>query len=359
MPKLLISLLKSVAYGLALAMLWLGFFNQNQGLSLNFWQQKEQLPAPVSYSKAVRAAAPAVVNVYTKSTTQDPRSYQSRTIERQELGSGVIMNAQGYVLTNYHVVYGADQISVALQDGRVFDAVLIGQDQLTDLAVLYVEADNLPVIPQDASLEPQVGDVVLAIGNPFNLGQAITQGVISATGRAGLSPANGYADFMQMDAAINAGNSGGALINSNGVLVGINTAAFQRQRNQDIQGIFFAVPYRLASNVLQKLIKNGRVIRGYLGVSGDPVVNPAGDLMISTAQTLFGVKISAIEPLSPAAIAGLQVGDVLQKINGETLTSVHHALDLIAETAPDTTLQMSIERGGKTLTVPVVIRELN
>ncbi len=145
------------------------------------------------------------------------------------------MNAQGYVLTNYHVVYGADQISVALQDGRVFDAVLIGQDQLTDLAVLYVEADNLPVIPQDASLEPQVGDVVLAIGNPFNLGQAITQGVISATGRAGLSPANGYADFMQMDAAINAGNSGGALINSNGVLVGINTAAFQRQRNQDIQ----------------------------------------------------------------------------------------------------------------------------
>ncbi|MBY0418992.1 MAG: trypsin-like peptidase domain-containing protein, partial [Pararheinheimera sp.] len=184
MPKLLISLLKSVAYGLALAMLWLAFFNQNQGLSLNFWQQKEQLPAPVSYSKAVRAAAPAVVNVYTKSTTQDPRSYQNRTIERQELGSGVIMNAQGYVLTNYHVVYGADQISVALQDGRVFDAVLIGQDQLTDLAVLYVEADNLPVIPQDASLEPQVGDVVLAIGNPFNLGQAITQGVISATGRA-------------------------------------------------------------------------------------------------------------------------------------------------------------------------------
>jgi serine protease DegS len=164
---------------------------------------------------------------------------------------------------------------------------------------------------------------------------------------------------MQMDAAINAGNSGGALINSNGVLVGINTAAFQRQRNQDIQGIFFAVPYRLASNVLQKLIKHGRVIRGYLGVSGDPVVNPAGDLMISTAQTLFGVKISAIEPLSPAAIAGLQVGDVLQKINGETLTSVHHALDLIAETAPDTTLQMSIERGGKALTVPVVIRELN
>lgn len=356
MPKFLLSLLRSIAYGLAAAMVWLFFFSNASFLSNSSVQTKAE---PVSYARAVRSAAPAVVNVYTKATSTDPRSYQNRTIQRQELGSGVIMNAQGYILTNYHVVYGADQISVALQDGRVFDAVLIGQDQLTDLAVLYVEANNLPVIPQDASIDPKVGDVVLAIGNPFNLGQAITQGVISATGRAGLSPANGYADFMQMDAAINAGNSGGALINSNGTLVGINTAAFQRQRNQDIQGIFFAVPYKLANSVLQKLIQHGRVIRGYLGVSGDPVVNQAGEPLISTAQTLYGVRITGIEPLSPAAIAGMKTGDILRQINGVQLSSVHHALDIIAETAPNTTLNMLVDRQGQNLTIPVVIQELN
>ncbi|WP_337842838.1 trypsin-like peptidase domain-containing protein [Rheinheimera sp.] len=356
MPKILFSLLRSIAYGLAAAMIWLIFFSNTP---LRFTSAEQAKAEPVSYARAVRSAAPAVVNVYTKATSADPRSYQNRTIQRQELGSGVIMNAQGYILTNYHVVYGADQISVALQDGRVFDAVLIGQDQLTDLAVLYVEASNLPVIPQDASIDPQVGDLVLAIGNPFNLGQAITQGVISATGRAGLSPANGYADFMQMDAAINAGNSGGALINSNGTLVGINTAAFQRQRNQDIQGIFFAVPYKLANSVLQKLIQHGRVIRGYLGVSGDPVVNQAGEPLISTAQTLYGVRITSIEPLSPAAIAGIKTGDILRQINGVQLSSVHHALDIIAETAPNSTLNMLVDRQGQNLTIPVVIQELN
>jgi len=354
--NLLLSLLRAGAYGLAVAMLWLLFFSKEPLL----WSSKEpQKAEPVSYSRAVRSAAPAVVNVYTRSTTVDPRSYQNRTISRRELGSGVIMNSQGYILTNYHVVYGADEIEVALQDGRFFNAVLIGQDQLTDLAVLYVEANNLPVIPQNPSIEPQVGDVVLAIGNPFNLGQSITQGVISATGRAGLSPANGYADFMQMDAAINAGNSGGALINSNGTLVGINTAAFQRQRNQDIQGIFFAVPYKLANSILQKLIQHGRVIRGYLGVNADAVVNQSGDPMVSTAQTLYGVRITAVEPLSPAAIAGLQVGDIVRQIDNVKLSSVHHALDIIAETAPDTKLEFLVDREGKNLKVPVVIRELN
>ena len=215
----------------------------------------------MSYAKAVRRAAPAVVNVYTRSTLVDPRSLRPRTIERQELGSGVVMSSQGYILTNYHVVYGADHIEVALQDGRWLEAVLIGQDELTDLAVLYVQAENLPVIPQQAELEPQVGDVVLAIGNPLNLGQTITQGIISANGNTGLS-SRGYIDFMRMDAAINRGNSGGALVNTNGTLVGINAAAFQME-NQDIQGIFFAIPHRLAVNVMQKLIKHGRVTRSH------------------------------------------------------------------------------------------------
>lgn len=311
---------------------------------------------PVSYAKAVRRAAPAVVNVYTRSTLVDPRSLRPRTIERQELGSGVIMSAHGYILTNFHVVYGADYIEVALQDGRTLEALLIGQDELTDLAVLYVQADNLPVIPQDPQLEPQVGDVVLAIGNPLNLGQTITQGIISANGNTGLS-SRGYIDFMRMDAAINQGNSGGALVNSNGTLVGINAAAFQLE-NQDIQGIFFAIPYQLALNVMQKLIKHGKVTRSHLGVAGDAVVNAAGERLISTGQPLYGLSISAVNTNGPAADAGLKVGDILLEINGKHFDSIQQALNMIAETEPNSTLALTINRNGQQLIVDAITKEL-
>lgn len=309
----------------------------------------------MSYAKAVRRAAPAVVNVYTRSTLVDPRSLRPRTIERQELGSGVVMSSQGYILTNYHVVYGADHIEVALQDGRWLEAVLIGQDELTDLAVLYVQAENLPVIPQQAELEPQVGDVVLAIGNPLNLGQTITQGIISANGNTGLS-SRGYIDFMRMDAAINRGNSGGALVNSNGTLVGINAAAFQME-NQDIQGIFFAIPYRLAVNVMQKLIKHGRVTRSHLGVAGDAVVNAAGDRLISSGQVLYGFSITAVSAGGPAAEAGIQVGDIIQEINNTRFDSVQQALNMIAETPPNTELTLTIIRNGQRMQLSAVTRE--
>ncbi|MCS4306656.1 serine protease DegS [Rheinheimera pacifica] len=311
---------------------------------------------PVSYAQAVRRAAPAVVNVYTRSTLVDPRSLRPRTIERQELGSGVVMSSQGYILTNYHVVYGADHIEIALQDGRWLEAVLIGQDELTDLAVLYVQAENLPVIPQDTELEPQVGDVVLAIGNPLNLGQTITQGIISANGNTGLS-SRGYIDFMRMDAAINRGNSGGALVNSNGTLVGINAAAFQLE-NQDIQGIFFAIPYKLALNVMQKLIKHGKVTRSHLGVSGDAVVNAAGDRLLSSGQTLYGLSITAVNANGPAAEAGLQTGDIILEIAGNRFSSVQQALNMIAETAPNSELTLTIDRNNQQLDIKAVTREL-
>ncbi|WP_215398218.1 trypsin-like peptidase domain-containing protein [Rheinheimera oceanensis] len=312
--------------------------------------------APVSYAQAVRRAAPAVVNVYTRSTLVDPRSLRPRTIERQELGSGVVMSSQGYILTNYHVVYGADHIEIALQDGRWLEAVLIGQDELTDLAVLYVQAENLPVIPQDTELDPQVGDVVLAIGNPLNLGQTITQGIISANGNTGLS-SRGYIDFMRMDAAINRGNSGGALVNSNGTLVGINAAAFQLE-NQDIQGIFFAIPYKLALNVMQKLIKHGKVTRSHLGVSGDAVVNAAGDRLISSGQTLYGLSITSVNANGPAAEAGLQTGDIILEIAGKRFSSVQQALNMIAETAPNSELMLTIDRNNQQLDIKAVTREL-
>ncbi len=353
----LLFILRSIAYGLALAFILVWFFPNLAGISLPSFQShaEEQSAAPVSYSRAVRRAAPAVVNVYTRSRIVDPRSLRPRTIERQELGSGVIMSAEGYILTNYHVVYGADHIEVALQDGRWLEAVLIGQDEISDLAVLYVQADNLPVIPQDPAIEPQVGDLVLAIGNPLNLGQTITQGIISANGNTGLS-SRGYPDFMRMDAAINKGNSGGALVNSNGVLVGINAAAFQVQ-NQDIQGIFFAVPYQLARNIMEKLIKYGRVTRSYLGVSGEAVVNSAGDRLFSTGQPLYGLMLTEVVAGGPAAVAGLQSGDIILEIAGQQFSDMRQAMNFIAETKPDTELPITIDRGGQRLTIATTVRE--
>ncbi len=343
--------LKSAVYGLAIAFIWLVFFQQESQFNFRHLMNSSQNEAPpISYAKAVRAAAPAVVNIYTRSTQLDVQSYQQRVIQNQSLGSGVIMSAEGYILTNYHVVNGADQIVVALQDGRQLDAVLIGQDSVTDLAVLFVEATNLPVIPQHADTEPQVGDLVLAIGNPLNLGQSITQGIVSGTGRAGLG-SNSYSDLMQMDAAINEGNSGGALVNSNGVLVGINTAAFQRRRNIEVQGIFFAVPYKLAHTVMQKLIKHGRVVRGYLGMSGVPVINSAGERQISTGQHFYGVMVDVLEPFGPAEQSGLQRGDIILEINQIALNSVNQALDIVAESDPEALLNMNIERNGQKLTI--------
>lgn len=357
MAKFILFLLKSIAYGLALAFLLILLLPSFSHITLPWLsatpQQEQQ--QPISYARAVRKAAPAVVNVYTRSTLVDPRSLRPRTIERQELGSGVLMSAQGYILTNYHVVYGADYIEVALQDGRWLEAVLIGQDELTDLAVLYVQAENLPVIPQDAELEPQVGDLVLAIGNPLNLGQTITQGIISANGNTGLS-SRGYIDFMRMDAAINRGNSGGALVNSNGTLVGINAAAFQLE-NQDIQGIFFAIPYRLALNVMQKLIKHGRVTRSHLGVAGDAVVNAAGDRLISSGQALYGFSITAVNAGGPAAEAGIQVGDIILEIDNKRFDSVQQALNMIAETSPNTELTLTIDRNSQLIKMFAVTRE--
>ncbi|KUM53537.1 peptidase [Rheinheimera sp. EpRS3] len=358
MAKFLFFLLKSIAYGLALAFLLMLVFPSLNQLSVPLFKAAEvsEDDAPVSYAQAVRRAAPAVVNVYTRSTLVDPRSLRPRTIERQELGSGVVMSAQGYILTNYHVVYGADHIEIALQDGRWLEAVLIGQDELTDLAVLYVQAENLPVIPQDTELDPQVGDVVLAIGNPLNLGQTITQGIISANGNTGLS-SRGYIDFMRMDAAINRGNSGGALVNSNGTLVGINAAAFQLE-NQDIQGIFFAIPYKLAQNVMQKLIKHGKVTRSHLGVSGDAVVNAAGDRLISSGQTLYGLSITAVNANGPAAEAGLQTGDIILEIDGQRFNSVQQALNIIAETTPNSEMVLTIDRNNQQLSIKAITREL-
>ncbi|MGY3915636.1 outer membrane-stress sensor serine endopeptidase DegS [Aeromonas australiensis] len=354
-PPLVSYLAKSVGFGLTVAALLLLLFPHFRGGA--------QLPGIItnarelSFSYAAHRAGPAVVNIYTRSFA--PNQGNQGELHPQGLGSGVIMNQRGHVLTNYHVIADADQIIVALQDGRVFSAELVGTDQLTDLAVLYIESDNLPVIPQDPERLPEVGDVVLAIGNPYNVGQTITQGIISATGRTGLSSmgpdSNGRQDLLQTDAAINEGNSGGALVNGRGDLVGINTATYHLRGNQESYGISFAIPYRLAKRIMDELIANGRVIRGYLGVSSVEI-NPIVARMMNLGD-LRGLVVESLDPNGPAAKGGLQRGDVLLKINGEAITGVRSAMDKIVESRPGTQLTISVFRAGKPLEVVVTIEE--
>ncbi len=314
----------------------------NKILPWQLFTSVEQKQQPLSYAKAVRLAGPAVVNIYTEDIQPTP-NYGRQSRKVTGLGSGVIMHEQGYILTNYHVVQSADVIVVVLQRGQALHAELIGYDALTDLAVLKVQASNLPVIPQISTLTSQVGDVVLAIGNPLNLGQTVTQGIVSATGQSGLSTS--YLEFLQMDAAINDGNSGGALINSNGELVGINSRKFtQASPNLNIQGIFFAVPYQLAHKIMLKIIEHGRVIRGWLGVeANDSVAN------------LKGFVIGAVTPQSPAMKAGLQSGDVVYQIGDIQVQNAKQGLDVVAEAAPGSVLNFMLSRDNRQLILPVTI----
>ena len=354
-PPLISYLGKSVGFGLTVAALLLLLFPDFRGGA--------QLPGIItnarelSFSYAAHRAGPAVVNIYTRSFSRNQGNQAE--LRPQGLGSGVIMNQRGHVLTNYHVIADADQIIVALQDGRVFSAELVGTDQLTDLAVLYIESDNLPVIPQDPDRQPDVGDVVLAIGNPYNVGQTITQGIISATGRLGLSSmgpdGNGRQDLLQTDAAINEGNSGGALVNGRGDLVGINTAAYHLNGNQESYGISFAIPYKLAKRIMDELIANGRVIRGYLGISSVEI-NPIVARMMNLGD-LQGLVVESLDPDGPATKAGLRRGDVLLKINGEAISGVRPVMDKIVESRPGTKLTISVIRNGKPLDVDVIIEE--
>ncbi|CAB0150531.1 Serine endoprotease DegS [Pseudidiomarina piscicola] len=338
-------IVRSVVLGLVVAALviWL------QPL-LERWQlERQQASQPISYAKAVNRAAPAVVNIYSLSEVRG--SYYSRrpsTVLR--LGSGVIMDNVGHILTAAHVVADVSSIEIALQDGRRTSAQVIGVDAITDLAVLRIELDNLPVIPQDHQLRSSVGDVVLAIGNPLNLGQTITQGIVSATGgRMGVI--NSHADLMQMDAVINEGASGGALVNSEGYLVGINNAQFRGPAGQSVEGIYFAVPYSLARSIMRTLIEEGEVVRGYLGINSSD--NPA-------AQTYQqpGIFVTAVDPNSPAAQAGLRPEDYIVEIAGQQISSAPEGLALISTTRPGTELEIRYFRGNEQFTTTVTITKL-
>lgn len=304
----------------------------------------------VSFSHAVHRAGPAVANIYSRKYVEGDRL----KLKTQGLGSGVIVSDKGYIITNYHVVAQADQIVVALQDGRVSSAQVIGLDKQTDIAILKVEMSNLPVIPQNPQYKTKVGDIVLAIGNPYNLGQTTTFGIISAIGRSSVS-ADGRQAFIQTDAAINKGNSGGALVNTRGELIGINTASFQQATDLETYGISFAIPYPLAYKVMTKIIADGRVIRGYIGIDGQDMNAVAARLL--GIDHVSGIITLSVSDNGPAAKAGLQKKDVIVAIDGHKIINSQTVMEMVTELRPGTTVDFDILRNGKKMTLPVTIEE--
>ncbi len=359
--KTIIFILQAVAVGLAAGLLLLLFLperfaTQSEVVEV---QHNHDTPAkvvtatgPVSYAEAVKRAAPAVVNIYTRTYVNrnadslfgtplvrryfDNNANNANRGVQNSLGSGVIVSEQGYVLTNNHVIENADEIEILLHDNSSVRAQLVGSDPETDLAVLKMEATSrLPSITVGSSANLQVGDVVLAIGNPFNVGQTVTQGIISATGRDRLG-LNTFENFIQTDAAINSGNSGGALINAFGELIGINTALFSRSGGS--QGIGFAIPVDLAYDVMTQIIQNGRVIRGWLGVQ----LSNISPQIVQTLglQNTEGVLIAGVIRNGPAQRAGIEPGDIITHIDGQPINDARHALLLIAHHKPGDALDI-------------------
>jgi serine protease Do len=275
-----------------------------------------------------------------------------RTPPQQGAGSGVIVTEDGYILTNNHVVDGADEVKVGLQDGREFTARVIGKDPKTDVAVVKVDAKGLPFLRVADSDKIEVGDVVLAIGNPFNIGQTVTMGLVSATGRATLGL--DYEDFIQTDAAINPGNSGGALVDAEGRLIGINTAILSRSGGN--QGIGFAIPVNLARDVMDSLVTEGKVTRGYLGVMIQDLT-PALARELNLKQPK-GALVGDVLPKSPAEKAGLKNGDLVTEFNGKPVTDSRQFRLQVARTKPGESVAVKVLRDGSTKALSVTVKEL-
>ena len=317
-----------------------------------------------SYADAAKKAMPAVVNIYTSKEVRarnpladDPmfRRYfpeldRSAAQRQTSLGSGVIVAAEGYVLTNHHVIQGADDIQLVLADGRRVAAHVRGTDPESDLAVLKADEGNLPAMTFAASDNLQVGDVVLAIGNPFGLGNTVTLGIVSALGRNYLG-VNRFEDFIQTDAAINPGNSGGALIDTAGNLVGINSTIFSQTGGS--LGIGFSIPVSLARNVFEQIVRDGEVTRGWLGI--EPTAVTAEVAKALSLARPEGVVIRAIQQGGPAERAGMKVLDVVQEIGGKSTRNVPQLLARIAELPPGSSAKVRLVRSGQDVEVDVLV----
>lgn len=317
---------------------------------------------PSSFSQAAKKAMPAVVNIFTTSKVPSNPQFDDPVFrhffgedpndERNDnsLGSGVVVSEQGLILTNNHVVASADEIEVALADGRKFSAKIVGRDPETDLAVVKIDGEKLPAITFSDSEKLNVGDVVLAIGNPFGVGQTVTQGIVSALGRSHLG-INTFENFIQTDASINPGNSGGALIDTDGNLVGINSAIYSRSGGS--LGIGFAIPASLARQVMEQIIKEGGVTRGWIGIEAQDITPELAE-SFKLAHTQ-GSLIAGVLKNSPAEASGLKSGDILLEINGSKVTDSASMLNLISALKPNHEAVLTIGRGERTIKVKVLI----
>ncbi len=319
-----------------------------------------------SYADIVEPVQKAVVSIYSSKTVRERiavnpffRQFgipdQERESKQEGLGSGVIVSPDGYILTNNHVVEGADELKVLLPDDREFIAKVIGTDPKTDVAVVKIEADKLPVVTLADSAKARVGDVVFAIGNPLGVGQTVTMGIISAKGRSISNLVDdgvAYQDFIQTDAAINMGNSGGALVDAKGRLVGVNSAILSPTRGNI--GIGFAIPTNLASSIMNSLIATGKVARGYIGVTTDPLTPDFAE-QLGLPKDTKGVIVSDISVGSPAEKAGLKRTDVILAINDHLVTTLDDLRFTIAQLAPGSAAKLKISRDGKDKVIDVTL----
>ena len=325
-----------------------------------------------SLAPLVKESAPAVVIVATQGKLQQPQTQEPHPFfdhpfferyfgERpnpqprrpRAMGSGVIVDAEnGYLLTNHHVIDNAEQITVALTDRREFEAEVVGADPETDIALLKIDADSLTALPFADSNELQVGDYVVAIGNPFGLGQTITAGIVSAVGRSGLS-LESYEDFIQTDAAINVGNSGGALINLKGELVGINTAIFSG-RGGNI-GIGFAIPINMARQIMDQLLTHGEIQRGRIGVQIQDLIPDLAEALGTSHER--GAVVAQVIPGTPAEAAGIQIGDVIVEMNGEPVVGSSDLRNKVGLLRVGDAVRLTIERDGKPMTIELAVGE--
>jgi serine protease Do len=331
-----------------------------------------------TFAPVVKRAMPAVVNISSSKVVKDqgeqgqgemfnnplfrqffggrmPQQEQPRSQRATSLGSGVVVSPDGYILTNNHVVEGATDVKVSFSDKEEYPAKIVGTDKAADIAVLKINKTGLTTLAFADSGRSQVGDVVLAIGEPFGLGGTVTMGIISAKGRAGLGIER-FEDFIQTDASINRGNSGGALIDTRGDLVGINTAILSGETGGN-QGIGFAIPANLARNIMDQIMKNGKVTRGFLGILPQELTPEMAKAF--GMPNAHGVAVAQVEPNSPAQKGGLKVGDVITAVNGTPADDVNSFRLQVAGFAPNTTVNLKVERNGQALNVPVTLGEFN
>jgi len=383
---LLISLLAVVVLGMALISIAPSSGHASSALASKVPMKIDADPAPVNmtalkngYSSIIDPALPAVVNISSSKMVKQDKNLpgfffddpffrqffgnqfneqpgQPQTERQYSLGSGVIVNPNGYILTNNHVISGASDIEVFTQNQKKFKAKLVGADSRTDVAILKIEATGLPSLTLGNSSKLKVGDVVFAVGDPFGIGETATMGIVSATGRGLGGAIEHYEDFIQTDAAINPGNSGGALLDMHGDLIGINTAIITGGGGGN-QGLGFAIPIDMARNVMEQIVEHGKVVRGYLGVAIQPV-----DADMAKAFGLGqggGALVAEVTPGSPAAKAGIERGDIILDLNGQPVKTPDDLSVRISETSPGITVHLKISRNGQMRDVNVSLNELS